>query len=46
MRELLELARVVLSARKANDVVKTRTPALIIVDNKLLKSIDYEPKGT
>ncbi len=41
---MLALARTVLSDKETNSIAKTYRHALIIADNKLLKSIDYEPK--
>jgi len=44
IRELLALARIVLSIREAKTLIEIHRPVLIVIDNKLAKSIDYQPK--
>ncbi len=42
LKEVLELIRIVQTIDKVNEIIQIHQPALIIIDNKLAASIDYQ----
>ena len=44
LKPFLDIARIVFSPSEAERLLLSIRPSLVVVDNKLLKSIDYEPK--
>ena len=44
LREFIDVARVVLNPNEVDRVLRVVRPGLVVVDNKLLRLITYEPK--
>ena len=44
LREFIDVARVVLNPNEVDGVLQVVRPGLVVVDNKLLRLIAYEPK--
>ena len=44
VKEMLELVRIAFSVEEVSNIVKASKPVLIIVDDKLFRAIDYEPR--